>query len=100
MHLLYDLLLFWKHNTQFVKWIARLRKVKQAKPAKILPNALASFDSKKTPPKSQFFVQQSLSTREVQGIDGTHIKNTVYKGVFYGPAVLNFLCICKNKISP
>lgn len=100
MHLLHDLLLFWKYNTQFVKPITCLRKIKWAKPAKILLNALASFDSKKTPPKSQFFVQQSLSTREVQGVDGTPIKNTIYKEVFYGPAVLNFLYICKNKISP
>lgn len=100
MHLLHDLLLFWKYNMQFVKWITFLRKLKWTKPVKIMLNALASFDSKKTPPKSQFFVQQSLSTREVQGIDGTCIKNSVYKGVFYGPAVLNFLYICKNRSNP
>lgn len=100
MHLLHNLLLFWKYNTQFVKLITCLRKVKWAKLAKILWNALAGFYSKKTPPKSQFFVQQSSSTREVQGTDGTHSKNSVYKEVFYGLAVLNFLYISKNKISP
>lgn len=63
-------------------------------------NALASFDSMKTPPKRQFFGTEALLNSEVQGIDGTHIKNTVYKEVFYSPAVLNFLYICKNKIIP
>lgn len=63
-------------------------------------NALASFDSKKTTPKSQFFGTEALLNSEVQGIDGTHIKNTVYKEVFYSPAVVNFLYICKNKIIP
>ena len=63
-------------------------------------NALSSFDSKKPPPKSQFFCTEASLNSEVQGIDGTHIKTTVYKEVFYSPAVLNFLYICKNKIIP
>lgn len=63
-------------------------------------NALTRFDSKKTPTKSQFFGTEALLNSEVQGIDGTCIKNTVYKEVFYSPAVLNFLYICKNKIIP
>jgi len=61
-------------------------------------NALASLNSKKTPPKSQFFGTEASLNTLVQGIDGTHIKKTAYKEVFYNPAVLNFLYICKKKI--
>lgn len=63
-------------------------------------NASASFDSKKPPPKSQFFGTEASLNSEVRGIDGARIKNTVYKEVFYSPAVLNFLYICKNKVIP
>lgn len=63
-------------------------------------NTLAGFHSRKAPPKSQFFGTEASLNSEVWGIDGTHTKTTVYKEVFYSPAVINFLCICKNKIIP
>lgn len=63
-------------------------------------NALSSFDSKKIPPKSQFFGTEAFLNSEVQGIGETHINNTAHKEVFCSPAVFNFLYICKNKIIP
>lgn len=88
-HLLHNLLLFWKYNTQFVKRITCLRKVKWAKLAKILWNTVAGFYSKKIPPKSQFFVQQSPSTRELMEL----ILKTVYTKKYFMVRLFLISCI-------